>query len=480
VAWLQVCGSYLSWGQGRSHAAGLNSSRAEVNRPLTSILFFLSPLVTSAVPLLTWLFFPLIVIALVVPALRRGCEWRQLLPPNPALAAFLLLALYVFLNAAWAADRGAAFSKAAVLLGLILLTFTALTAIDRLDDRYLRTSALAFTAGAFLGALFVLIELLTNGGVMRMVMNSIALLQPHSTKHVATFQGEVTWVNPSYFNHNVAMLMFNLWPGLLVLRMIEAGARRAVFIGAFFLSVAIPVAISEHQSSQMALIASLLVLPLAWYWPKPVVRALAALWCLAFVLVLPFDFLAYKAELHMVPWLPSSFRARVIIWEYTAERVLDQPLLGIGAGSTPALKVLHSDPEQQKSFVYARDTGQHAHDLFLQTLYELGVVGAVLIAFAGAAVALRMSLLSIEAQPFAAATFAVFIAIAAFSWGMWQTWLMCAVGLLVLYTRTAASATQAAISDPAKSDSLDARASGLLLRHHEHGRPSGEKTEFYG
>jgi O-antigen ligase len=458
-----------------SNAAGLNGSRSEVNRPLTSILFFLSPLVTSAVPLVTWLFLPLIGIALIVSALRRGCEWRQLLPPNPALAAFLLLALYVFFNATWAADRGAAFGKAAVLLGLILLTFTALAAVDRLDERHLRTSALAFTAGAFLGALFVLIELLTDGVVTRMVMNSIALLQPHSAKHVAISQGEVTWVNPGYFNHNVAMLMFNLWPGLLVLRSIEGGARRAVFIGAFFLSVAIPVAISEHQSSQVALIASLLVLTLAWNWRKPVVRALAALWCLGFVLVLPFDFLAYKAELHMAPWLPFSFRARVIIWEYTAERVLDQPWLGIGAGSTPALKVLHSDPEQQKGFVYARDTGQHAHDLFLQTWYELGVVGAVLIAFAGAAVALRMSLLPIEAQPFAAATFAVFTAIAAFSWGIWQTWLMCAVGLLVLYLRTATSAT-----DPAKSDSLDARASGLLLQHHEHGRPSGEKTESYG
>jgi O-antigen ligase len=32
--------------------------------------------------------------------------------------------------------------------------------------------------------------------------------------------------------------------------------------------------------------------------------------------------------------LPSSFRARVIIWEYTTERVLEHPWLGIGAASS--------------------------------------------------------------------------------------------------------------------------------------------------
>ena len=60
-------------------------------------------------------------------------------------------------------------------------------------------------------------------------------------------------------------------------------------------------------------------------------------------------------------------------------------------------------------------------------------------AFAGAAVALRISLLPFEAQPFAVATFATFFAIAAFAWSIWQEWLTCAVGLLVIYSRVAAS-----------------------------------------
>lgn len=125
--------------------------------------------------------------------------------------------------------------------------------------------------------------------------------------------------------------------------------------------------------------------------------------------------------------------------EYTAERVLDHPWLGTGADSTPALKEPRAVAEQPPGFVFPRSTGQQAHDLFLQTWYELGVVGVTLIAFAGAAVALRISLLSLKAEPFAVAAFATFFAMAAFAWGIWQEWLMCAVGLLAIYSRAEAS-----------------------------------------
>ena len=431
-----------------SDVATLNNVRSHTRRG-TLALFFLTPVVISAVPRLTWLFLPLIALALSVPVLRRRGEWRQLFQPNTAFIAVLLVAIYIFLNATWAADQGAAFGAAALLLGLALFTLAASTAIAESDELQLRRAALAFTAGAFFGALFVLFELLTKGLITRAVMNAIPLLQPDSAKHVRFSNGEVTKIKYSVFNRNVAIVMFNLWPGLLVLRTIEDGTRRAVLTGLFLLAVAVPVIISTHDSSQVALIGSSLVFILAWTWRRPVIRALAVLWCAAFVLVLPVNFLAYKADLHLAPWLPTSARARVIIWEYTSERVLDHPWLGIGADSTPALKTPRGVAEQPKGYVWPRMTGWHAHSLFLQTWYELGVAGVILMAFAGAAVVLRISLLPFEAQPFAAATFAVFVAIAAFAWGMWQPWLMCAVGLVLLYIRMAAGTVQDGTRNPA-------------------------------
>jgi hypothetical protein len=418
--------------------AGHDNISSSKGRLITSVLFFLSPLVTSAVPLLTWLFLPLIAIALSVPALRRGA-WRELIQPNAALIALLLVTLYVLLNATWAVNRGFAFGSAAQLLGVLLVTFAASRAIEQIDKQQLGSAAIAFAAGAFLGALFVIFELLTDGALTRMVMESVTVLKVNP-KHFQISQGDITKMNLSVLNHNVAIVMFNLWPALLALRTVARGTCRAILTGLFLCAVTVSVAISEHQSSQVALIASVLAFLFAWHWRKPAIRALAIVWCAAFVLVLPVDFLAYKAGLHVAPWLPSSFRQRIIIWEYTAERVFDHPWLGIGAGATRVKEPIGVS-EQPKGFVSPRTTGWHAHDLFIQTWYELGVVGAILIAAAGGIVAARMSLLPTESQPFAAASFTVFLAIAAFAWSMWQTWLVCAVAVSLLYFRTAARAT---------------------------------------
>jgi O-antigen ligase len=396
-------------------------------------MFFLGPLVTAAVPRLTWLFLFLLAIILIVVFLRRGNDWRQLLQLNTALIAVLVTTLYATLTTIWAADPIAALAESSLALAVALATFAACSALDALDRWQLRRVALAFTTGAFLGALFLLIELLTHGAITRMTVNLITVLQPHRAKHLVITDGEVTKINLSLLDRNVAVVMFQLWPGLLILRTIERGPRAVALMVLYFLAVTIPVMISEHDSSQVALVGSALIFPLAGLWRRATVRALAVLWCAGFLLVLPAAFAAFKANLHMATWLPDSFRARVILWEYTAEHVLDHPWLGIGAASTPALKQPRAIVEQPTGFIIPRTTGQHAHDLFLQTWYELGIVGVILIAFAGVAVTLRILLLPAEAQAFAAATFTTFAAVAAFSWGMWQEWLICAVGLMVIY-----------------------------------------------
>jgi O-antigen ligase len=251
-------------------------------------------------------------------------------------------------------------------------------------------------------------------------------------------------INLSEFNQHVAILLFQLWAGLLALTALEAGARRTILVLLYFSALAIPIFVSEHDSSQIAVIVGVAVLLLAWKWPRRIIVATAMCWVLGFVLVLPLDFVAFRtAELHQARWLPKSARARIIIWEYTAGQVLERPVTGIGADSTARVKQMRKTPEERpKGFVYQRTTGQHAHNVFLQSWYELGLVGAVLFAIAGAAVALRMLLLPRSAQAFAAAAFMSFVTIAAFAWGIWQVWLVCAVALMPIYLGLAASAAR--------------------------------------
>jgi O-antigen ligase len=397
------------------------------------VLLFVAPLATAAAPRLTWLFLLLLAGGLLIGFWRQGGNWRQLLRPNPAFLAVLVVVLYAFISATWSPEPGATLGKAALLLGAVLLTLAASNAIAVWDKTELRQASLAFAAGAFLGALYLLIGILTGNAVQRAAEFAVTIDSPEGKNSFATkFKlGSV--------RRNVTMLVLHLWPALLVLTAFIKPSRRLTYTLLFLAAVAVPVFLSGRESAQVALIGSALVFVAASTWRRGMSRGLAAAWCLAFALILPLTFAAYRAELHMEEWLPKSARARVILWEYTAERVLETPWIGIGGDATPLMRE-GVTPEQPEGFVYPRTTGAHAHSLFLQVWYELGLVGAVLVALAGAATALRTTSLSPEAQPFAAATFATFGASVAFAWGIWQTWLICGVALALLYLLIAAHA----------------------------------------
>ena len=423
-----------------SISVGLEGVRADKRWLILPALFFLAAFVTAPVPRLTWLFLALIAVASCLGAMRRGVAWRGLVPLDAVTLSAVLLAAYVSINAIWAADQSGGFTKAALLWGLVLVTIAASTAIPSLDERQLRLAALGFAAGAALGAVYVLVEMLTDGAITVAAMNAIPAFRPDKVKHIEMSRaGLVRKISLSELNQNVTIAMLSLWPALSVLALIAARPRRMLLLSLFFVVTVLAVVLSRHQSSQIALVLSLVVFPFAWQWPSATIRVLAAAWCLAFALVLPIAFSAYKADLHRASWLPDSARARIILWEYTAERTLEHPGLGIGVNSTHALKK-EGAAERPKGFIFPRSSGEHAHNLFLQTWYELGLIGAVLMALAGACVALRMLRLPKDIQPFAAASFAAFTGIGAFAWSMWQTWFMCAIGLLILYLCVAASA----------------------------------------
>jgi O-antigen ligase len=248
----------------------------------------------------------------------------------------------------------------------------------------------------------------------------------------------------SKLDQNVNLALFHLWPALLALTALS-GPRRALAWTLVIATTFVVIALSEHDSSQLALIVSTLVVMLALTWRAPVIRALAILWCAALIFVLPASFTAYESGWHLSEWLPKSARARVILWQYTAERTLERPLLGVDVDSTPKLREQQRarfGREKPEGFVYPRTMGHHAHNIYLQSWYELGAVGALLFAVAGASVALLVLLLPAAAQPFAAGAFAAFGIVGAFAWGMWQSWFMCAVALLPIYVRVATAGAE--------------------------------------
>jgi O-antigen ligase len=420
-------------------------------------LCFLTPVIAGITPRLSPLMLGLLAIALIATAIRRGVRLRALLQLDAALSACLVLSAYLFANSILAVDQDEALGKTGAFLGVILVAFASTRAIPAVSASELRGCALGFVVGAVCAALYLLVELLSDGIFTRAAMNFTAVLKPTTAKHMEVVDGKIVRLNLSEFNQNAAIVMLSFWPGVLILSALDAIPRRIALTALFAAALAVPIALSEHDSSQVALVLSAIVFALASVWRLGIIRTLAVIWCLCFALVIPLDRLAYQQGLHLVSWLPSSARARVIIWQYTAERALEHPWIGIGVNSTPAVKAMMKGPEDRpEGFVFKRTTGQHAHDIFLQSWYEIGAIGVLLAAIAGALVALRIGLLPVFAQSYGAACFAVVLAIGAFAWSMWQTWFMSAIGLAPILLRMASEAVakgRAALETRAKEDS---------------------------
>ena len=180
---------------------------------------------------------------------------------------------------------------------------------------------------------------------------------------------------------------------------------------------------AKHDTSVLALAVSIGVFVLA-RWQLGVARkGLLAAWCIATLLVVPIAQQAYGAKLYVKESIPSSARARIILWGFTAGEVHKSPWLGTGIGGAKAYFDRHmKDAPQPADHVYPLTTGPHSHNVYLQTWYELGLVGAVLLLACGVFLLGWIGRQSQELQPFILAGFAAGAASAASSWGMWQDW----------------------------------------------------------
>jgi O-antigen ligase len=120
----------------------------------------------------------------------------------------------------------------------------------------------------------------------------------------------------------------------------------------------------------------------------------------------------------------------VILWGYTADQVPLKFWRGTGLNSTKPLDEARKDTWiTRPGHVYPERTGQHAHNIFLQTWYELGAFGAAALMLFGLSVLAAIDRLPRRLAPFALATFAGAAALGATSWGFWQPWFMGGYGL---------------------------------------------------
>ena len=233
--------------------------------------------------------------------------------------------------------------------------------------------------------------------------------------------------------------------------------------------------VNTRRGMVLAAVAFVLVLVLAWMFGataslvalslglfaalvarlafRPALIFIATTFCLA-VVVSPF--VAYVALKDVTPptisakvgdsAFPLSGMNRLITWKFTSQKIMEKPLLGWGLRTS---RILPGGGEKY-DIVKVRENGSrqvisrdffiplHPHNQFLQIWLELGALGAIVFALAGAVLILRIRLLPIyrsrsEWMIGAIVTLMVYSQI---SFGAWQNWWIAgqflSVGLLLV------------------------------------------------
>lgn len=375
----------------------------------------------------------ILAILLVTVSLRQqDWQWPRLRDAPALVLALGTFGVYIAFNAFLAVDKLEAFGKVLYFWVLLLCGFLASRAIGGIDSDGLRRIGRGAMIGIAIAAALLMVEVIFDQPLKTLLFKLVpgARIAP---KHLQTMQGELVGINSYVLNRNVGVLSLALWPALLLMR--SYLARGAMVAASVALAIVTTFAVfqSEHETSMLALIFSGIAFA-GMVYAAPVMRKLIlAGWLVATLLVVPIAMLAYSAGLHQASSIPQTGRNRIILWNVTAYEVMNQPILGIGVASTKELdEKAASTAKQPEGHGYPLRTGRHAHNVFMQTWYELGAIGALLLAAIGALLLRWIGALPTMASAYGHAAFVAAVLVGAFSWGMWQTWFMAAYGIWAL------------------------------------------------
>lgn len=358
-----------------------------------------------------------------------GGRLRDAVPRRgPVFWHAAIFLLYAAVSATWGADP----SGGLTVIGMAMLAAAAVFTIGQLLAEETRPNLIHMGEGLWIGLAvglaYLLIELSTGQSIKIWIYNALGLRQgqvePALFFHWSG--NKLVGINANDLARNMAPLTLFVWPAFLVM----LGTVRRPLVRALpalmILVAGTVVMVSAHETSKLAFAGGLVALLCASVAPRLAGRVAVVGWVSVCLLMLPAALLAHRCELHKAPWLQKTARHRIVIWNFTAEQTLKSPWLGAGARTTYVLGPrLAAQAEQRPDEEFKSMLSTHSHNIYLQTWYELGLVGVTLLTLLGLAILRAIRTLAREYQPYALATFASAALMAASSYGMWQTWFVC-------------------------------------------------------
>ena len=401
------------------------SDRLEALVPVLAGIALLVGMVSPrATPgLLALMTVPAILAAAVMGRLERPLRLGML------EAVMIGCGLYLIANSTWSVDKGEAYTKVAFYFLIVVVVSLAALAFKMLGEDTLARLRRAIVVMVIVGAVFLAIESVFGQPIKRFVTSLLPMLRPPK-KHIEVDDGWVKEIGLYVLNRNIAMLSLALWPAILLMRDTFAPRNAKIAVAVVFALGAAAVFGSEHETSMISLVVASVTFAGMKLAPKVMRAVLVAAWVAATVLVVPIAAASYSAGLYKAQWIPKTGRNRIVLWGVTAAKVREAPLLGVGVNSTKPLDLEASTKAAwPKDHPYPLRTGRHSHNVYMQTWYELGAIGAAFLLAIGLLVLHSFRRLPEDVQPYLYASFASTAILGALSWGLWQPWFMAAFAI---------------------------------------------------
>jgi len=356
---------------------------------------------------------------------------RQRLPPHRRSAIILVLALagvYLSLNASWSLSPLTAHLALAMFFILIVALYFLANTLPDSDVDVLRTMAIGLYAGLMIGGAALCFETFSLQLCRRIFMSIVPALRPKPGDMILD-GGWVTFVQPYLINRNITAMTSLFWPAVLAVSVLAPTTRRQHwwFIG--LVPVVAAILGSAHATSKVAFVGSAIVFATFQFAPDMMRRVVAWAWTGAIILVVPLAIIAYQSQLYRSTWIPHSAQHRIVIWGHTSNQIAKAPIVGAGIDTSRA----RNGPQGHDApFAPGSDfrlpTGMHSHNDYLQTWYETGAVGAMMLLTIGLLVLGTLARASMQVQPYLYATFATAALLGGTSFSLWQPWFMALFG----------------------------------------------------
>lgn len=374
-------------------------------------------------------FLPLLLLVIGAGAIYRGRS-SILIPSLNAATAFTgALFFYALASVFWADKPGSALPL--VIAGIVIAwgSIVTMQALEKESYANVLHIAEGLWIGFLVGLTYAFVEVVSDQAIKIWVYNALKLgpeqLEPD---RYFTWEGKsLVAVHPDDLKRNLMPVPLLLWPALIASKTIVSRLWRhgvmALFVGMAFAAVFL----STSYTCKLALVASLVAYLFALYHPRSARVGLTLAWLVACFAVVPIVIQLRAMDLQSADWLQLSGQLRIVIWNEIAHLVANAPILGVGADMTYFTQPpLHEVPPGAQ--LWLGFPIPHPHNVYLQTWYELGLVGVVLLAGLGSAILTQIANVSPTARPCLYAVFAAAAVEIGVSYNFWQLWFLCLFG----------------------------------------------------